>query len=248
MGVPVVGCRCEVCLGGHPKNQRLRAGVYIEIGDQHIVIDASTDFRAQCLSYNIDHLDLLLLTHAHQDHVGGIDDLRPFFFQRNDPLVAYASQETWRDLHQRFAYIFSPCPNSKTILPRFHCKTFDGERGVLDFEGEKIRYFTFEQAGMKVNGFRFGSLAYASDIKHYPATLFQDLEGVETLIISALRFTPSDLHLTVDEAIDFARKVGAKKTYLTHIAHDLDYEPVSAYLPEEVELAYDGMQIEWEIR
>ena len=243
MGVPVIGCACEVCCSDSPKDQRMRASGLVTIGDKTLLIDCGPDFHQQALRYGIDRLDGALITHAHHDHIASIDELRVYPLYTKMPFPCLLSKETGKDLTERFNYIFKPHEPHRCFLPKISLQYLKEDRGIEDFLGIKIRYLTFEQMGMKVNGFRFGDLAYVSDIHDYPATIFEDLAGVETLVLSALRFTPNPFHFSIDEAVDFARKVGAKMTWLTHISHDLKHDKTDSYLPSNVRLAYDGLEI-----
>jgi len=249
LGVPVIGCDCPVCRSGDIHNKRTRPSVILKVGNKQILIDCGPDFRQQALRENITTLDAIIATHTHYDHIGGYDDLRPFFGhkvgRRKESLPCLLSHETAEDIVKRFDYMFKPREPGQVLLPLIQFNYLDGDRGVIIYEGLKLRYLSYSQAGMKVNGFVCGNLAYTSDIKDYPETIFEDLKGVEVLIISALRFTPSNVHLTVDEAVDFANRVGAKSTWLTHLSHELDHEKTNAYLPSNVRMAYDGLQIKF---
>lgn len=247
LGVPVMACGCEVCLSSDPKNKRLRPSVLVQVNGRKILIDCGPDVRQQFLRLGVDAIDGMILTHAHYDHVEGLDEMRAICMKSGHSIPMLLSEETLEDIKRRFNYIFQ-YQDSKTILvTRLALEVFPDKRGVQHFCGVPIKYFTYEQAGMSTQGIRFGSIAYVSDIKKYPETIFQDLEGVDTLILSALRFTDSIMHFSVDEALAFAKRVGAKKTWLTHISHDLDHEKTNRYLPENVRMAYDGLQLEFEL-
>jgi phosphoribosyl 1,2-cyclic phosphate phosphodiesterase len=243
MGVPMIGCHCEVCRSDSPFDKRMRASVLVTIGGKRLLIDCGPDFHQQALRYHLDTLDGVLITHAHHDHTASIDELRVYPIHTKQPIPCLLSKQTADELTERFAYIFKPHPPHRAHLPKISLQYLEGDRGMTDYHGVKVRYMTYEQLGMKVNGFRFGDLAYVTDIRVYPETIFEDLAGVDTLILSALRFTPNEFHFTIDEAIDFAKKVGAKMTWLTHIAHDLKHDKIDSYLPSNVRLAYDGLEI-----
>ncbi len=246
MGIPVVGCSCSVCTSSNDHNKRTRSGCLVRANGKTVLIDASADFRSQALKHRIQTIDAIIFTHAHQDHVGGIDDLRPLFFYHKGPISCFLSEETARDIETRFPYIFDGSPHKRTIVPKldFHC--FEGERGSLCIEGLPFKYVTFSQVGMKVNGFKIGDLAYISDIKEHPDSIFDDLKGTKTLIVSALRKEQNPIHFNIEEAIAFSRKVGAKQTWLTHIAHELEHEAINAELPTGIQLAYDGLELSFE--
>jgi len=238
-----MGCSCDVCRSSNPKNKRMRPSALITVGGKRILLDCGPDIRNQALAIELEDIDGLILTHTHYDHVEGLDELRAFTIKHKRYLPALMSEESLAELKSRFYYIFKYQTSNDIIITRLDIKTFPEKRGEVDFLGNKIRYFSFDQIGMQVQGIRLGNLSYVSDIKNYPESIFEDLKGTETLIISALRFTDSLMHLTVDQAIEFSRKVGAKETWLTHISHDLDHDRTNAYLPEGIKLSYDGLEL-----
>lgn len=243
MGVPVIGCRCPVCLSSSPKDKRLRASGLLEIGSKKMLLDCGPDFRQQALAHNISFLDEVIITHAHHDHTASIDELRVFSFMTKKPVSCLMSQVTSLEIIERFKYMFNPSDIEKGTPQKLAITLLKEKRGEIFIAGIEARYFTYKQAGMEVNGFRFGDFAYVSDIRDYEETIFEDLAGVEVLVLSALRFTPSPLHFTVDQAVDFSRRIGARETWLTHLSHDLQHDKTNAYLPKEVRLAYDGLEI-----
>lgn len=239
MGVPVIGCTCSVCRSPDPHNKRLRPSGLLTIGGKKILLDVGTDYRLQALKHNVSAIDGVILTHAHHDHTAGIDELRVYCMRGDHPLPILLSKETFEEMKLRYAYIFA---DKKYLLaPQMITQVIPTDRGETEFLGIKIGYTTFYQTGMKVLGFRFGDFGYISDIREYPETIFDDLKGVKKLVLSALRFTPTPMHFSVDEALAFSRRVGAEETWLTHISHDLDHEQTNAYLPENVRMAYDGL-------
>ena len=247
MGIPVIGCDCPVCRSTSPRNQRLRPSTLLTIANKKIVIDAGPDFRQQALKYGINHLDGVIYTHAHHDHTAGIDDLRAYHLRVGEVIECLLSQATATDLRARYHYIFAEQKSRGQLTTRIVLRVLEDARGAVVFLGIPVRHFTFQQAQMPVNGYRIGNLALVSDISRYPDTIFQDLEGVDTLILSALRYKPSPLHFHIDQAIAFAQKVGAAKTWLTHVAHEVDHEKANACLPPNIELAYDGLSINFEV-
>ncbi len=245
MGIPVVGCQCAVCTSKDPHNERLRPSVLLKTESKTILIDSSPDFRYQALRANIHDIDSVIFTHAHHDHTAGIDDLRIFTLKSGNKLPCLLSKDTLRDLQRRFYYIFEDVHGKPKVTTNLEITLFPEAEGEVNFEGLRIGSFTYKQSGMLVNGLRLGELAFLTDIKEYDSSIFEFLKGIKILIISALRFTPSHFHLTVDEAVDFALKSGAEKVWLTHIAHELDHEKTNAYLPEHIRLCYDGLEIEF---
>lgn len=247
MGVPVVGCHCEVCRSTLPFNRRLRPSVLLSLGKKRILIDAGPDFRLQALRSNIDDLDGVIFTHAHHDHTAAVDELRVFSCRSRRALPCLLSLETLRDLRKRFYYIFESAEDGVKLTTNLLPRVLPNAMGELFFQGVNIKYVTYAQGRTSVNGFRFGDVVYLTDIKEYDDGIFPFLRGVKTLVVGALRYTPSNQHFSVDEAIDFARKVGAKSTWLTHISHELEHEKANAYLPPEIRLSYDGLEVDFEV-
>lgn len=239
----MIGCHCPVCSSNSPRNKRWRSSGLCSIGDKTLLIDCGPDFREQALKYHIDHLDGVLLTHAHNDHVGGLDELRVYSSLKGRQLPCLLSPETLSDIEHRFYYLFGDEPYK--FGSRLNLQLLEETSGTVDFIGIKIRHFAYEQMGMRVEGFRLGNLAYVSDIRKFPLTIYDELEGIEILILSALRFNDTFMHFSVDEAIEFSRKVKAKQTWLMHIAHELDHEKTDEYLPENIRMAYDGLELEF---
>jgi phosphoribosyl 1,2-cyclic phosphate phosphodiesterase len=242
-GVPCIGCSCSVCRSSDSHNKRLRPSVLIEVNNKILLIDACPDFREQALKYNITHIDGLLLTHIHFDHVGGIDDLRTFYFKNKKPMPTLLSKNTMKDLKKRFYYFFRPKKNKDSICAQLDFHVLKKDFGEIVFQTVKINYYSYYQGSTKVNGFRIGNMAYVTDVKQYDRRLIENLKGIEILIISALREDPSPVNFNIDEAKKFIEKVGAKNVFLTHLAHEVDYEKISKILPKNVHLAFDGLTI-----
>lgn len=249
MGVPVIGCSCPVCTSSHPHNIRLRSSALITSSSgKQFLIDAGPDFRQQALGHLKAPLSAVLLTHPHFDHIGGLDDLRAVSFLRKEPLPCILSRHTLAEIQHRYEYLMHPLRGQKGEL-LFHAldlRPLEGDFGALDLWGCRVEFLSYSQAGMHVTGFRLGNLAYVCDIREYSSAVIQALQGVETLIVSALRHAPSRMHFGIAEAIAFSETVGAKRTYFTHIAHDLDARDASLYLPTNISLAWDGMEISFD--
>lgn len=246
-GVPMVGCGCAVCTSIDPHNQRLRPSVLLTIGEKKLLVDTGPDFRLQALSNNIKHLDGVLLTHTHFDHIAGLDELRTFYLLKRQILPLLVSQTTLNEIKKRYDYLFQKQSNTKSLAAQLDFHVLDGKRGHTRFLDIPIQYMTYRQGGTEVSGFRWGDIAYIPDIKEYDESIFDDLKDLRVLIVSALRYTPSPVHFSVDEAIAFATKVGAKQSYFMHIAHELDHAPTNASLPAGIALAFDGLSLDFEI-
>ncbi len=242
LGVPIIGCKCSVCVSISPRNKRRRCSALIAIGGKKLLIDAGPEIRQQLLDAEVDAIDGALITHAHYDHVAGIDDLKAFTFAQKKKLPILLSRQTYDEVTFRSAYLMETVNNRKQGI-HFDFQVLDDLSGIASFAGLSIQPISYIQVGMPVTGFKIGNLAYLSDIKEYTPQLIQSVLGVDVLIVSALRYTASPMHLSVDEAIALARKIGAKQTYFTHMSHEIDYTKGLAHLPEGIAFAYDGLAI-----
>jgi phosphoribosyl 1,2-cyclic phosphate phosphodiesterase len=246
MGVPLIGCDCNVCSSTNIANKRLRSSGLISIDDKQILIDCGPDFRQQMLQKQIKNIDGLIFTHAHYDHTAGLDEIRIFNARAKKPLPCLLSQATLDELNMRFPYIFA-LANSPTLTTKLKTQILENERGSCEFIDIPLSYMTYEQGGMSVNGYRFGNFAYLTDIRNYPETIFEDLEGVENLVISCLRIEASPLHFNVEDAVNFSFKSKTKKAWFTHIAHELEHDRINQSLPPQFQLARDGQVIEFKL-
>ncbi|MBX7139005.1 MAG: MBL fold metallo-hydrolase [Oligoflexia bacterium] len=243
-GVPIPGCDCAVCSSPDPKNHRNRTSALIKLdsGD-NILIDASTDLRQQALRWNVRRINAMLLTHAHADHILGMDDLRCFNFTLRAPIPCYGLADSLQDVRRVFSYVFDPDPNYEGgMLPQITLNPIEAYRPITIL-GTEILPFELRHGRMTVLGFRCGNIAYATDCKTIPERSITALKGVRFLVLDGLRYEQHRTHLTIDEAIEIAGKIGAEKTYLTHMTHSVDYSETMAKLPPHVELAYDGLEI-----
>lgn len=238
-GVPEIGCTCPVCTSADPRDRRLRVSILVEVGDARILIDCGPDFREQMLRVPFDRLDGVLLTHEHYDHTGGIDDLRPFC--RFGDIDIFADTLTCTHLRERLPYLF------KEVLypgvPRLH---FHSVEPYQAFEVKGVEVFPLQvmHGALPILGYRIGSLGFVTDMLTAPETTYKALRGVDVLIVNALRPFAHGSHQTIDDAIAFAQKVGAKKTYLIHMSHQAGlHADTDAQLPLHVQLAYDGQVI-----
>lgn len=250
MGVPLIGCECSVCRSTSPYNKRLRPSVLLEVGDKTLLIDCGPDFREQALRIGLKKLDGVIFTHAHNDHTAGIDDLRMLSMRNDKPLPCLLSQDTADDIIRRFYYLFDNKlpPEAGRYLARFDMQILDDQYAETIFQDVHIQHISYWQMGMLVNGFRIGNLAYISDLREYPSTIFEALDGIDILVLSALRMEKTKMHLSVDEAVSLAQRIGAKQTFFTHIAHELDHDKLNAYLPDNIQMGYDGLVLKFQPR
>jgi phosphoribosyl 1,2-cyclic phosphate phosphodiesterase len=243
MGTPVITCKCDVCTSKDPHNQRLRPAGLLKLGEQRFLFDAGPDLRQQALKYKIDRLDGVLITHTHFDHVAGLDDLRVYYFLHKKMIPCLLSIESYEEIKRTHAYFFQKNEDDVMGGTRFKFQVIQDDFGSEEFGGHSWKIMTFEQGGMKVTGFRLGSFAYVMDLKNFTPEIYQALKGVEVLVMSGLRYRPSPAHLSMDEAVAFAAKVGTKETWFSHISHEQDHETTNQQLPPGVKLAYDDLEI-----
>lgn len=246
-GVPVPGCGCQVCNSQDPKNIRLRASILLQTSrGKNIIIDTSPDFRQQCLTHKLKHIDAVLYTHAHADHILGLDDLRSYNFCQRSPIPCYATATSWDGIKKTFLYVFEPDPEYKGGgLPQIEQHTFETFQ-ELEICSETVSTFQLMHGDLEVIGFRFGDFAYATDCNHIPEKSLKALEGVKILILDGLRFEPHATHFTIEQALEVAKNLGIRRTILTHYTHSIDYNVVNPTLLERgAELAFDGMEIEF---
>ena len=240
LGIPVIGCRCKACTSRDPRAIRLRPSVLLRLGDTRILIDTSPDFRFQALRYKIERLDAILYTHAHADHILGIDDVRPFNFMQRTEIPIYVSPESWEVIERMFGYIFDSAP-SESSRPRLTPHLFDHDPIVV--AGVEFQPIQASHGKGTVHGFRFGDCAYLTDHSDIPPESLAKLTGLDVLFLDALRHNPHPTHSTVDESLKTVELLKPKRAFFTHISHDLVHATVDASLPEHVHIAYDGLEI-----
>lgn len=243
VGVPSIGCDCEVCTSTDPRDNRLRPSVWIETGGLSIVIDTTPDFRQQALRAGIRRLDAVLYTHSHADHMLGLDDVRPFNFRQRGPIPIYGSPETLETIRACFRYIFDGRP-SESSIPRIVTHELSGE--PFEVCGLKVVPVPLLHGSSPVFGYRLGKLAYLTDHSEIPEESMALLEGLDVLFLDALRHKPHPTHSTVERSLKTAQALAPKRAYFTHISHDLSHARTEETLPPSVRLAYDGLQIETE--
>ena len=235
-GVPVLGCHCAVCSSSDPRNNRTRCSVLLEWSGRKVLIDTATDFRQQALREGIEQIDSVLFTHAHADHVHGIDDLRTFTLRTGNAIPAYADRGVLDRLKGLFSYIFSES-DAPGYRPRLQVNEVVGP---FDLFGQTVVPIPLLHGPGESLGYRVGNLAYIVDCSALPESSWRLLQGLEVLVIDALRFREHESHFSISEAIDVAKKLRVPRTLLTHLTHDIDYPRHSTGLPDGVEFAYDG--------
>jgi phosphoribosyl 1,2-cyclic phosphate phosphodiesterase len=261
-GVPSIGCDCAVCRSTDPKDRRTRPSILIELSDgdtalaprrasgadtafadgvRSILVDTSTDLRAQALANQVRRVDAILFTHSHADHVFGLDDVRRYNHMQQGAIPCYADALTLDSLKRMFAYVFEAPRQKGGGLPQLSIFRIAGR---FSLGGAEIVPVPLFHGNLPVLGFRVGAFAYLTDCNAIPDDSWALLAGVRTIILDALRHRPHSTHFSVGEALDVAARLGVERTYLTHICHDLGHAATNAQLPAGVELAYDGLVLE----
>ncbi|MBI5403823.1 MAG: MBL fold metallo-hydrolase [Ignavibacteriae bacterium] len=241
-GVPNIGCKCETCLSDNPKDKRLRASAYVETGGLKILIDTSIDFRQQMLRANISDLDAVLFTHHHVDHILGMDDLRQINQRHRKYIDIYGNKLTLDEIKISFRYALDEELKSYWAVPlvNFHYT----ENKAFKIRGIEVLPVEVYHGKIKIYGYRIGNLAYITDASKIPDREMEKLEGLDVLILNALRRAPHPTHFNLEQATEIALRLKARKTYFTHITHDMMHDKINSELPENIELGYDGLTIE----
>ena len=245
MGVPTLGCPCPVCSSSDPHDKRLRPSILLSRNGHNVVIDTTPDFRQQALRAGLDRLDAILLTHGHADHVLGFDDIRPYNIRQRAALPVYSNEDTFQIIRRIFAYVFDDKPTLSTV-PSVTLKVIDNRQ--FELLGIPFTPVPLLHGDMKVLGFRFAGAAYLTDFSSIPDSSMTLLEGLDELILDALRDAPHPMHQTVEQALALVQKLRPRRAWFTHIAHDLPHAETNERLVKlgfpQVQLAYDGLQFE----
>ncbi len=239
-GVPVIACNCHVCTSTDVKDKRLRSSVLLETADKTIVIDTGPDFRYQMLRAKVQHLDAIVFTHEHKDHIAGLDDIRAFNYKQKKPIDVYANTRVQTALKREFYYIFEE-PHYPGV-PEINIH--DIEKAPFNIGNTQFIPIEVMHYKLPVLGFRINDFTYITDAKTVSDSEKEKIKGSKILVINALQKSKHISHFTFNEAILFANEMGAEKTYFTHISHNLGlHAAISKELPSNIELAYDGLEL-----
>ena len=243
MGVPTLGCACRVCTSTDPRDRRTRPSIAVAWEGHRVVIDTGPDFRMQALREGIDHVDAVLYTHSHADHILGLDDLRPLSFKHTSKLPLYADDAAATAIERIFDYTFDSAAGYPTrARVEMHRMGPSVEIGGAVFQRIPLTHGKIEVAG-----FRFGNAAYLTDMNDIPGGSLALLKDLDVVILDALRRTPHPSHATLEQALAFVRQMQPRRAFFTHMSHDLSHAETNHELPENIQLAYDGLRIPFEI-
>ena len=240
-GVPMIGCDCAVCTSADPRDKRTRPSVYVRIRGQCILVDTAPELRLQCIANGINRVDAVLFTHHHADHVTGLDDLRRFNWLMKQPIPCFGTERTLNRLTRMFSYAFDPEPQSPHSRPELELCRIDSQPFTIG--EETIIPIPLMHGPMAVMGFRFGSFAYCTDCNDISRESSTLLQGLDVLVLDALRRTPHPAHFNLEQAVEMAYKIDARETYFTHVTHQLGHRQTNKELPHGMALAYDGLRI-----
>jgi phosphoribosyl 1,2-cyclic phosphate phosphodiesterase len=244
-GVPQIGCGCAVCRSTDPRDKRNRSAALVEAAGSRILIDTPPELRLQLIAGGITQVDAVVYTHEHADHTAGIDDLRMFSVRQRRALPIYGPPETLDRLRGSFGYIFDDAvrPYEGTSKPTLELRALEPGRPV-DIAGVPLLPLAFQHGHLRVYGYRFGSLAYITDVKSIPEAERSLLQGLDVLVLNALWWRPHPTHLSIAEAVETAQALGARRTYLTHLTHETGHAELAGQLPQGILPAYDGLTVE----
>lgn len=239
-GVPMIACDCAVCTSDDPRDRRSRCSALFSWPGASILIDTAPELRLQCVAHDIRRIDAVFYTHPHADHVVGLDDLRRFNWLQNGPLPLYADAATLGRLRTMFGYAFADDPDYPSAKPRLAARTLTGP---VEIAGQTVTPIRYLHGKLPVLGFRVGRIAYCPDCSFIPEEARAQLRDLDILVLDALRRRPHPTHFNLEQALHEASRIAARRTYFTHIAHELGHAATNAELPAGVELAYDGLVV-----
>jgi phosphoribosyl 1,2-cyclic phosphate phosphodiesterase len=244
-GVPMIGCDCEVCRSTDPRDRRLRPAIFVETSTDEcgtrVLVDAGPDLREQALRHRIRRVDAILFTHGHADHILGMDDVRRFNALMKRPMPCYGDERTLEDIRQTFHYVFDPATPKGGGLPSLELTLVEGPLQIGDLAVQPVPLWHGSRA---ILGFRFDRFAYLTDCNRLADEAWGRLEGLDVVVIDALREQPHPTHFSLGEAIEVARRIDARQTYFTHMCHHLPHAATNARLPAGMALAHDGLVLD----
>jgi phosphoribosyl 1,2-cyclic phosphate phosphodiesterase len=239
-GVPMIGCRCPVCTSSDPHDKRMRPSVVISYAQTRVLVDTTPELRLQCIANSVERIDAVVYTHAHADHIMGLDDVRRFNAVKGGPLDVWADDRTFAGLTRCFGYAFKePEPESRLFRPHLNRRPIDGP---FDIAGVAWQPIPLMHGNLPVLGFRIGGLAYCTDVSKIPDESFAFLRELDVLVLDALQPKKHVTHFSLEQAVEMAQRIGAKQTLFTHIAHAMGHEQTNSELPPAMRLAHDGQK------
>ena len=237
-GVPMIGCECATCRSTDPHDNRLRPSIFLETSSARILVDAGPDLREQALRHRIARVDAIVFTHGHADHILGMDDVRRFNALMDGSMPCYGDAATLEDIRRMFSYVFDPATPKGGGLPQLDLRVIDGPFSVGDIHLQPVPIW---HGRRRILGFRVGGFAYLTDCSRIDEAAWPLLERLEVLVLDVLREKPHPTHFSLSDAIETAARIGAARTFFTHMAHDLPHEATNARLPDGMRLAHDGL-------
>lgn len=241
----MIGCTCEVCGSADPHDKRLRPSIYLDVeGGPGVLVDTSTDLRQQALTFGVRRVDAILVTHSHADHVMGLDDVRRFNAINGGSIPLFASPATARELRRIFHYVFEPPEEKGGGLPQIDLREIDGR---FEVGGLSVQPVPLMHGRLPILGFRFGSVAYLTDANTIPDEAWPLLEDLDVLVLDALRHRPHPTHFSLSEAVAVAERLQPRRTFFTHVCHDLSHAMTNRSLPSGMALAHDGLRLTVEV-
>ncbi len=243
MGVPTIGCPCAVCSSTDPHDRRTRPSIMLQYDGRNVLIDTTPDFRQQAIREGLRKVDAVLYTHAHADHILGIDDLRPMTFKHQGKIPLYGNRATLQRIREMFNYLFE----GEYTYGGIAQVELNEIAGPVNLFGVCFQPVTILHGGTEIFGYRFGSAAYLTDHSEVPEEAISRLGGLDVLFLDALRHKPHPTHSTVETSLGLVERIKPRRAFFTHISHDLGHEETNAKLPAHVRLAHDGLKLEFEI-
>lgn len=239
VGVPMVGCECDVCSSDNPHNVRARSSVLISHRQANVLIDTAPEFRMQALRFGLKRLDAVLFTHTHADHIFGFDDLRSFNLLQGRAIPVYGTPDTVAGLRHIFSYVFRPVQPGAS-KPEVELHTVNG---TFDVAGLTFTPIPVWHGRLPITGYRVDDVAYVTDVSDIPAESRELLYDLDVLVLGALRYRPHPTHMTIDEALNVIDELKPRRAYLTHLSHEVEHEATNKLLPPHVRLAHDGLEV-----